>query len=55
MLAEHGGRSVQIRPLPIGIPFLRFETMAKEAPPGSVDKKIKVYVAEVLCAEKSYS
>ena len=32
LLAEHGGRSVRIRPLPIGIPFQRFEDMAKAAP-----------------------
>jgi len=32
LLADHGGRTVRIRPLPIGIPFQRFEDMAKEAP-----------------------
>ena len=32
LLAEHGGRTVRIRPLPIGIPFQRFEDLAKEAP-----------------------
>ena len=32
MLAEHGGRTVRIRALPIGIPFAHFETMAKMAP-----------------------
>ena len=32
MLAEHGGRTVRIRALPIGIPFTHFETMAKMAP-----------------------
>ena len=31
-LAEHGGRTVRIRPLPISIPFNRFEKLAKEAP-----------------------
>ena len=33
MLAEHGGRTVRIRELPIGIPFAHFETMAQAAPP----------------------
>ena len=33
MLAEHGGRTVRIRELPIGIPFAHFETMAHSAPP----------------------
>jgi len=32
MLVEHGGRTVRIRPLPISIPFTRFEQMAEEAP-----------------------
>ena len=32
LLAEHGGRTVRVRPLPIGIPFQRFEDMAKKAP-----------------------
>ena len=32
MLAAHGGRTVRIRALPIGIPFAHFETMAKMAP-----------------------
>ena len=32
MLAEHVGRTVRIRALPIGIPFAHFETMAKMAP-----------------------
>ena len=32
LLAEHGGRTVRVRPLPIGIPFQRFEDMAKAAP-----------------------
>ena len=48
MLAEHGGRSVRIRPLPIGVPFSRFETMAKKAPSGSVAKKIKVGIKGFL-------
>ncbi len=43
MLAEHGGRTVRIRPLPIGIPFGRFEQMAQEAPPNLIDmKKVQV-------------
>ena len=33
MLAEHGGRTVRIRELPIGIPFSLFETMARSPPP----------------------
>ncbi len=32
MLVEHGGRTVRVRPLPIGIPFDRFVQVAKEAP-----------------------
>ena len=36
MLAEHGGRTVRIRELPIGIPFAHFETMARSAPPKSL-------------------
>ena len=36
MLAEHGGRTVRIRELPIGIPFSNFETMARSAPPKSL-------------------
>ena len=32
MLAEHGGRSVRIRALPIGIPFAHFESLAKSSP-----------------------
>lgn len=31
LLVENGGRSVRIRPLPIGIPFERFELLAKNA------------------------
>ncbi|XP_067623488.1 uncharacterized protein Tps1 isoform X2 [Eurosta solidaginis] len=31
LLVEHGGRTVRIRPLPIGIPFDRFVTLAKTA------------------------
>ncbi|CAO1393315.1 unnamed protein product [Diamesa serratosioi] len=32
LLVEHGGRSVRVRPLPIGIPFERFVELAKTAP-----------------------
>jgi len=39
---EHGGRTVRVRTLPIGIPFDRFEKMALEAPERSFDSKIKV-------------
>ncbi|XP_059085685.1 uncharacterized protein LOC131882533 isoform X3 [Tigriopus californicus] len=37
MLAEHGGRTVRIRPLPIGIPFSRFDQMAHESPNCGLD------------------
>jgi trehalose 6-phosphate synthase/phosphatase len=29
---EHGGRSVRVRPLPIGVPFDRFVHLAEIAP-----------------------
>ncbi|XP_064215204.1 uncharacterized protein Tps1 isoform X1 [Tribolium castaneum] len=32
LLVEHGGRSVRVRPLPIGIPFERFVELAEKAP-----------------------
>lgn len=32
LLVEHGGRTVRIRPLPIGIPYERFVQMAQTAP-----------------------
>lgn len=32
LLVEQGGRSVRIRPLPIGIPYHRFVELAKKAP-----------------------
>lgn len=32
LLVEHGGRTVRVRPLPIGIPFDRFVQMAETAP-----------------------
>lgn len=32
LLVEHGGRSVRIRPLPIGIPYDRFVELAESAP-----------------------
>lgn len=32
LLVEHGGRTVRIRPLPIGIPYERFVQMAHKAP-----------------------
>ncbi|CAG0890117.1 unnamed protein product [Darwinula stevensoni] len=31
-LVEFAGRSVRVRPLPIGVPFARFEELAKDAP-----------------------
>lgn len=32
LLVEQGGRTVRIRPLPIGIPFERFVQLAEKAP-----------------------
>ncbi|RZF33426.1 hypothetical protein LSTR_LSTR009617 [Laodelphax striatellus] len=32
LLVEHGGRSVRVRPLPIGIPYERFVQLAESAP-----------------------
>ena len=32
MQVEHGGRTVRVRPLPIGIPFDRFVQLAQSAP-----------------------
>lgn len=32
LLVEHGGRTVRVRPLPIGIPFDRFVSLAETAP-----------------------
>lgn len=32
LLVEHGGRTVRVRPLPIGIPFERFVELAEKAP-----------------------
>lgn len=31
LLVEHGGRTVRVRPLPIGIPFDRFVSLAETA------------------------
>ena len=43
MLCEHGGRSVRIRALPIGIPYEHFETLARNAPPNSIStENIKI-------------
>ena len=43
MLCEHGGRSVRIRALPIGIPFKHFESLALSAPPNSIsNENIKI-------------
>ncbi len=56
MLTEHGGRTVRVRPLPIGIPFGRFETMAKEATVGtlSASKDIKVEYQSPVAANYCY-
>ncbi|XP_054265178.1 uncharacterized protein LOC128988028 isoform X2 [Macrosteles quadrilineatus] len=32
LLVEHGGRTVRVRPLPIGIPYQRFVELAEQAP-----------------------
>uniref|UniRef100_A0A1B6KCL4 Uncharacterized protein n=1 Tax=Graphocephala atropunctata TaxID=36148 RepID=A0A1B6KCL4_9HEMI len=32
LLVEHGGRTVRVRPLPIGIPYQRFVELAEKAP-----------------------
>ena len=32
MLVQHHGRVIQVKALPIGIPYGRFETLAKSAP-----------------------
>ncbi|KAK9507846.1 hypothetical protein O3M35_007620 [Rhynocoris fuscipes] len=40
LLVEHGGRSVRVRPLPIGIPYDRFAELAKKAEPILSDKKV---------------
>jgi len=32
LLVEHGGRSVRVRPLPIGVPFDHFVHLAEIAP-----------------------
>ena len=39
MLCEHGGRSVRIRALPIGIPYKHFESLAHSAPPNSISNE----------------
>uniref|UniRef100_A0A7M5XCU2 Trehalose-6-phosphate synthase n=1 Tax=Clytia hemisphaerica TaxID=252671 RepID=A0A7M5XCU2_9CNID len=39
MLCEHGGRSVRIRALPIGIPYKHFEALANSAPPNSISNE----------------
>ena len=42
MLAEHGGRSVRIRALPIGIPFSNFQYLAESAKEDLSETKLKV-------------
>lgn len=42
MLAEHGGRSVRIRALPIGIPFSNFHALAESAKETRSDNNLKV-------------
>ena len=42
MLAEHGGRSVRIRALPIGIPFSNFQALAESAKETRSDNNLKV-------------
>lgn len=41
LLVEHGGRTVRVRPLPIGIPYERFVELAKAAPPVITNKDQK--------------
>ena len=42
LLAEHGGRSVRIRALPIGIPFTNFQTLAQSSPATISNNSVKV-------------
>ena len=42
LLAEHGGRSVRIRALPIGIPFTNFQTLAQSSTATISNNKVKV-------------
>ena len=46
LLAEHGGRTVRVRALPIGIPFQMFEEMANNAPT-SLNKNQKCILGKV--------
>ncbi|XP_037075423.1 alpha,alpha-trehalose-phosphate synthase [UDP-forming]-like [Pollicipes pollicipes] len=39
MLVEHGGRTVRVRALPIGIPYDRFKTLAASAPQEIADSQ----------------
>ena len=42
LLAEHGGRSVRIRALPIGIPYTNFQTLAQSSPATISNNSVKV-------------
>ena len=42
MLAEHGGRSVRIRALPIGIPFAHFQSLAESSTESLSADNVKV-------------
>ena len=42
MLAEHGGRSVRIRALPIGIPFSHFQFLAESSKESLLSDNVKV-------------
>ena len=42
MLAEHGGRSVRIRALPIGIPFENFQSLAESSTENLCNHNLKV-------------
>ena len=48
LLVEHGGRTVRVRPLPISIPFQRFQQMATDAPDSNWTD------LQVNCQEKSH-
>ena len=52
LLAEHGGRTVRIRPLPIGIPFKRFEELAQKAPATTLKQEKDNVVKIVLGVDR---
>ena len=42
MLVQHHGRVIQVKALPIGIPYSRFEALAKTSPPVYGENSLKV-------------